>query len=847
MKLLHQHEKGGQYKTQKLHRTLPYLLAFLLPIIIFFLIFHIQAGGLWPFGRNTILTIDAEGQYVPFFSQLRSIIFGNNDFSYNFNNIIGGDFFGLAAYYLFSPFNLIYLLIKTETIAFLVVSLLKVGAMGFFAFLFLTRHFKQKPSYKTIIFSTAYALMLYSIAFYSNTMFMDGLVFLPLVWMGVDKMLRTGKASLYIFSLGAILCAQYYMAYIICIGTTLYFIYMFLQESPTRQAIKANLAKIRQFFFTSIVAAILSAFILLPAFMSILTSERRVSVPASSTVVSLTQYSAAKPLLQFFGFWGGRLHTLYSPAFTFCGIITAFLVIAFFISRRIRAREKILSAAIILLFLLSFASQPLDYIWHGFSTPNGFSFRQAFILVLFLIIMAYKYCLILQEKKFFRKKLVLFSLGFANIASLFLMGVLVTHNTVTDGAHYIRNHQELNEMISDMRSATEKMHEKYPGEYRVEKSFQYTENDPILFGYNGLTHYSSSVQHNTMSLVGKRLFFTKMERVGLATIYKNTMTSSIDSLFGVRFFFKDYEYNTIERGISVFENKYALPMAFMADKDLLLADTDNLEYFELQNKMFSALSGIDTPIFTATEIPIEGKGLSQKSTSDGKIIYEGGGKYAPGYLRITAPIDDDDKIYYFDFVWNSSLEVRINNKPFDFAYDDLTGEVPEPPLLLTDKYDSSSEQPVEIEIPEEIELKSPSFYQESKSALGEHYAALADEPCDLAKISSSHLTCTVTAKTDGNLFFSIPNDKGWVVKVDNKKVKTETALDLFMTIPLTAGTHNIEMKYTPRGFWTGAFISVIAIIACAIYGIRAFWRQTSRLLTVCALSSKNKKHHQCFH
>jgi uncharacterized membrane protein YfhO len=391
-----------------------------------------------------------------------------------------------------------------------------------------------------------------------------------------------------------------------------------------------------------------------------------------------------------------------------------------------------------------------------------------------------------------------------------------------------------------MRKAMQALSEKDSSIYRVEKSFQYTENDPMLYGYNGLTHYSSSTETKTMEFLGRKLYLSKIERVGIATIYKNTFTLAMDSLFGIKYFFKDETYdNGAERGVDAFINIYALPISFMADKDLLSADINGLSYFGLQNKIFQSLSGIDTPIFTTTDIAIQQQDLIETKLPNDSAQYVAK-TWQEGYLHVTAPLDDD-KLYYFDFIWNKDLRVKLNDKEFVFRYDDLTGEVPEPPMLLTDKYSLESEASrVEVQVPQTITLKPAPFWQESKEALGEHYAALADEPCDLRKISSSHLTCAVEAKEDGNLFFTIPNDDGWTVKVDGRKVKTETAFDLFMTIPLTAGVHEIEMKYTPKGLPTGIIITTITLFICAIYTTKKFWSATN--LLIAATLCYNAKH-----
>lgn len=42
------------------------------------------------------------GQYVAFFSQLRSILLGKDDLLYTFGKALGGDMIGLFAYYIAS-------------------------------------------------------------------------------------------------------------------------------------------------------------------------------------------------------------------------------------------------------------------------------------------------------------------------------------------------------------------------------------------------------------------------------------------------------------------------------------------------------------------------------------------------------------------------------------------------------------------------------------------------------------------------------------------------------------------------------------------------------------------------
>ena len=62
------------------------------------------------------------------------------------------------------------------------------------------------------------------------------------------------------------------------------------------------------------------------------------------------------------------------------------------------------------------------------------------------------------------------------------------------------------------------------------------------------------------------------------------------------------------------------------------------------------------------------------------------------------------------------------------------------------------------------------------------------------------------------LFFSIPFDKGWKARIDNKEIKSFMANIGFMGIIIDKGEHEIELSFTPRFYYTGAMISIVAII-----------------------------------
>ena len=72
------------------------------------------------------------------------------------------------------------------------------------------------------------------------------------------------------------------------------------------------------------------------------------------------------------------------------------------------------------------------------------------------------------------------------------------------------------------------------------------------------------------------------------------------------------------------------------------------------------------------------------------------------------------------------------------------------------------------------------------------------------------------------MFFSIPYDAGWIVKVDGKKVPTFAIKDAVLGINLTAGQHTIEMVYHPVNMISGIMITIACILILA--AITAFNR-----------------------
>jgi hypothetical protein len=100
------------------------------------------------------------------------------------------------------------------------------------------------------------------------------------------------------------------------------------------------------------------------------------------------------------------------------------------------------------------------------------------------------------------------------------------------------------------------------------------------------------------------------------------------------------------------------------------------------------------------------------------------------------------------------------------------------------------------------------FYQLNEDVLKEGYAALADEVMTLTDFEDTSFSGEITAKEDGCLYLSVPYEEGWTLYVDGEKAELIPVFKAMCGVQLTAGTHTIEMRYSPKGFVLGLMITI---------------------------------------
>ena len=189
-----------RWQAERYRKPLSLLCCFIIPVIILLVVYHkIQ---MYPFGPKSLLMLELRQQYVAFFSYYKEILAGQHSLFYSFSKGLGGDMFSLFAYYLSSPLNLLLAIFPEEALleAVWLITVLKIGLCGLAFGVYAQRVFRLEPTI-TVVFSIAYALIGYNIAYQSNLMWIDSVMLLPLVVLGIEQIREQGKGTLFVLAI----------------------------------------------------------------------------------------------------------------------------------------------------------------------------------------------------------------------------------------------------------------------------------------------------------------------------------------------------------------------------------------------------------------------------------------------------------------------------------------------------------------------------------------------------------------------------------------------------------------------------------------------------------------------
>ncbi|MCV3740447.1 YfhO family protein [Lentilactobacillus hilgardii] len=555
----------------------PLILCFLIPIIVtvgYFIFRHFA-----PFGNSSILTVDMGQQYIDFFAHYRDTLLHNpSGILYSFAKGLGGDMFGTWSYYLMSPVNLLILLFPISMLpsVLALMTILKYGLAGLSFGYFLQKKY-QATDWPVIGFSVSYALMGWMVANQLNMLWIDAAILLPIIFLGIDNILKHQSTKLYIISFTAMLVINYYMGWMVAIFVSAYMVVFGIARAlPTSY----SYGKIfYRWIKASLISGILSAWILIPTFFSLLTSKTNYS---KNEFRVRFEYNPLDILGKFIN---GSFDFKQLPNGTANIFVASIIIILFayyYLSPTIKGRLRIASFALTVFFVLSMCFQPLDLFWHGMQLPVWYPYRFSFIFSFWMILTAFeafKDILTngLHWKTFIGSTLIILigmiyigtkiksfeylkpenyvwgwiylilSIGLIvfyglyrkNILLSIAMAILMTGEMSLNFVNSLNNISYLNnsdytKFASITRPLVDKIKQSDKGFYRTGETFSRTKNDALTAGFNGGSIFSSTLESATSNFFGNI-----GQPNGDAYVFYSNGTMFTDSLLSMKYWMNE--------------------------------------------------------------------------------------------------------------------------------------------------------------------------------------------------------------------------------------------------------------------------------------------------------------------
>lgn len=369
------------------------LIAALIPAVLFYLI-YLFGRGHYPFGDGTVLVLDLNGQYVSFYEGLYNILHGEADLLYSFSRNLGGEFLGIYDYYVASPFAMLIALLPREFMlhSLLLLFLLKAALCAFNMGIYLHKHSAGEPNRLVVItFSVMYAMSSYCVVQQHNSMWIDAVLWLPLLALGIESLIKYGKFRLYVFTLAITIHSNFYIGYMVVLFTVAYCFYYYFAHNRNNE--NNPLGEKNHFIKSVGRVAAWSVLAVGMAAMAILSARYALAFGKDEFSTANWEVTQKFDLLEFFYKFLPFSYDTVRPQglpFVYCGVLTLITVPAFFLNKKFSMREKVASALLILFFVASFATSSIDLIWHGFQKPNWLNYRYSFMLCFFLLTLGYR-------------------------------------------------------------------------------------------------------------------------------------------------------------------------------------------------------------------------------------------------------------------------------------------------------------------------------------------------------------------------------------------------------------------------------------------------------------------------
>ena len=665
---------------------------------------------------------------------------------------------------------------------------------------------------------------------------MDCIALFPLIMIGLERLVQEKKAGLYYITLALCIFCNYYISIMICIFLVFAFVLLFFSQK------KGKGGAVLRFGWYSLLAGASSAILLLPeiAVLSVSGSAEggfpKTAEFYFNILAELGRGAAVTSVYTGNDHWPN----LYAGAFSL------FLVWIYVLNRRISWKEKVPRIAMLAFFLVSFAENQLDYIWHGMHFPQALPGRQSFLysfvllsmgfaavrkrkgtkiwhiavaaivsmmllllsgwygdetvtepvslVITALFICVYAVTFVLTKITGKKKRLAFAQFAvFVAVAEL-AINMAATGFGTTSRVAYTEKQTDYENLL---KTAKEDNEETGSGFYRVEDTERKTKNDDSLYGYASATIFSS-----LMNLDVSHLFQSLFMEGGKNFYCYNGATPLSSSLFSVKYMLSDSAleespYRTLIGGSGssfLYRNNYSLPLGFVMDEQAIANWTSSTaDRMASLNSLTSALGAEGQMLYPATCV-------ADANAGDTTIDIA------------------EDGYYYADYVSCTSDTLTVNRSD---GWTKQYSKTSHRYLIELGECKAGDEIHILNSNMESIEFQ---VYQLNEKVVQQAFDTLNAQTMQLTDMTDRKIEGKIQVQNAGRLILSVPADEGWTLYVDGKETEIEPLADALVGVHLEKGSYTIKLCYTTPGLKVGAGISLGAVIlflisACVRTGI----------------------------
>lgn len=820
------------------------LLCSSLVIIISFILKDIA-----PFGRESLLEIDFFHQYGPMLSELYDRITNGSSLLYSFRMGVGLPFYRNFFNYLSSPFNIIMFLFSRKNVIMSLSLIIGVKAIASSLTMCFYLNKKFGKNYLFIPLSIFYAFSAYYIAYHWNIMWLDGMVFLPIIAYGIEKIVDNNNVLLYVIGLSLAIISNYFIGYMLCIFSLLYFI-MYLVLKTNKLDAKNIINKCILFGISSLLVGGICAVFILPMYLALSeTSAVKDSIP-TNLYYSFKFKEFAFNHLSAVGSTVLSTDPSVAPNIS-VGIIPFALLITFIFNSKISIKTKLCYLSLLVVIALGFFVPVFDFIWHAMHVPNDLPYRFSFIYSFVVILIAAYSINNLKGIDKLDASLVLlgtlllitlakkYNVGNINNTAMILNYVLILISyiifilkdkmkykyilviiiailSITNGVYGIYNNwkpdQTINDYYLDYEPTKDLVNSINDNEfYRIEKDYIKSFSDPCWYGYNGVVGFSSMEYERLTTFINSLGLPTN----GINSFYHRYNTPIYNMMFNLRYVIGENDlnyYEMIKEGVydNLYKFKYNTSLMYGVKKDIknYLKEIDNP--FINQNDFIKLSTGV-------------GNVLSEMEVEEQEIVYE------DDYHTIVKYYVKNNYDNYYLYFDHPDVDFLITNNKLFYNNDDHEYYINVNELEIDEIYDYNEKHIITNSVNDEYitfyigynyyDGDVYDIFELDKNKWNDAYNYLNNNALKIRMFNENKIETYSNFDEDKTIYTSIPYDKGWEVYIDNKKVETFKIGDAMLGFDVTKSKHDIRLEYHIPYIKIGSIVSISSLIGLMLLNI----------------------------